>query len=111
MPQALGHICDALWGPTPALPSERRWACQGFTFDASTNTSCFFGQNQQYKLDLNGMACKRPGAAIWALTAGARLPVLLTLSFLADRPIHIVISILKYMSLSPQPAAYLQYVF
>nr|QOL01294.1 putative extracellular protein TR9_095 [Trebouxia lynnae] len=69
LPQTLGDICNALWSPAPSLPSEGRWACQGFTFDVSTKISCFFGQNQQLKLDLNNSACKRPGAAIWALTA------------------------------------------
>lgn len=69
LPGALGQICNALWPSTPHLPSSGPWVCQGFSFDATTQLACFFGQQQQLKVPLDSTTCQRPSAAMWVLDA------------------------------------------
>ena len=63
-------VTQAMYGnepsqlPLASLVSGIVWV-QGFTFDATTQLACFFGQQQQLKVPLGSTTCHRPFAALW----------------------------------------------
>ena len=72
-------VTQAMYGnepsqlPLASLVSGIVWV-QGFTFDATTQLACFFGQQQQLKVPLDSTTCQRPFAAMWVLDAGMWAP-------------------------------------